>query len=231
MTVSFIGTSHIAEQSVRNIKQSFLSLDPDIVAIELDKRRFQALFSEEKPSYSPRLITKIGFAGYLFAVIGGSLQKKFGRMVGMQPGADMKQAAILAGTNKKQLLLIDQDISITLKKLSKTLTRKEKWRFISDILFGWAKKQEKVKINLNDVPQEELINKLLVQLKGRYPSFYKVLVEDRNKHMARNLAVYSHEHPDKHILAVIGAGHEQGLKEEYEKTITFLNTQASKQAA
>ena len=143
----------------------------------------------------------------------------------------MKQAAILAGQNHKQLLLVDQDISITLKKLSKGLTRKEKWRFFTDLLFGWAKKQESVKIDLHNVPESELIERLLAQLKGRYPTFHKVLLEDRNKYMARNLAVYSHEHPDQHILAVIGAGHQQGLEKEFEKTITFLNKETAKQAA
>ena len=79
-------------------------------------------------------------------------------------------------------------------------------RFLSDILFGWAKKRSRVMIKLDRVPPKELIKKLLDQLKDRYPSFYKVLLLDRNQFMAKRLAITAHSNPDKRILVVIGAG-------------------------
>ncbi len=220
--VTFVATSHIAATSVKEIKQAFFDTKPDFIAVELDKRRLHALLTNAKPSYSPAQIPQIGVKGYLFAVIGGYLQRKLGRIVGIQPGADMRQAAILAKNNELPILLLDQDITITLSKLSKQITFKEKMRFVSDLLFGWVKKQQRIKIDLKKVPPKELITKLLEQLKGRYPTLYKVLLSDRNHFMAKRLAGAVASNPDKKFLVVIGAGHEQGMRKSYENTITTL---------
>jgi pheromone shutdown-related protein TraB len=211
--IILLGTSHIAEQSIKQLKKAVKEQDPDIIAVELDKQRLQALMTNQKPNYSPSMIRHIGLKGYLFALIGGFFQRKMGRMVGIQPGADMKTAAMLAQQHKKQLFLIDRDITVTLRRLSKTITRKEKWRFITDILFGKFKKQPKIKIDLKNIPESQLIITLLEQLKERYPSFYNVLVEERNHYMARQLIAAAQHNQGKTILAVVGAGHVKGMQE------------------
>lgn len=225
--ITIVGTSHIAEKSVKHIKHVFLTTKPDIIAVELDRRRLEALLTDAKQSNSPRMIKHIGFSGYLFALIGGWLQRKLGRMVGMQPGVDMKQAALLAKNNNLQLLLMDRDITVTLKRLSKRLTAKEKLRFASDLLFGWMKKSNRVTIDLKKVPESELVVKLLEQLKGRYPTFYDVLVHERNVFMARRLLAVAAANPDKHIMAVVGAGHVQGMQEQLKLLVEQAQTQHS----
>lgn len=216
--IILMGTSHVAEQSLQQLKKAMKEHDPDIIAVELDKQRLHALMTDQKPNYSPAMIRHIGLKGYLFALIGGFFQRKIGRMVGIQPGADMKTAAELAQKNKKQLLLIDRDITITLRRLSKAITRKEKWRFITDVLFGRFKKQPKISIDLKKIPEAELITTLLEQLKERYPSFYNVLVEERNHYMARQLIAAAHHYQGKKILAVVGAGHVKGMQELFMAT-------------
>lgn len=210
--IILLGTSHIAEQSIKNLKKAFKEHNPDIIGVELDRQRLHALMTNQKPNYSPAMIRHIGLKGYLFAIIGGFFQRKMGRMVGIQPGADMKAAANIAQKNKKQLLLMDRDITLTLKRLSKTMTKKEKWRFISDILFGKFKKQPKINIDLKQIPDDKLIITLIEQLKGRYPTFYKVLVDERNHFMVRQLIATAQHNPDKTILAVVGAGHVKGMQ-------------------
>lgn len=221
--ITILGTSHIAQQSVTSIKQAFLKTDPDIVCVELDKNRLHALLTEQKPNYSPAMIAHVGITGYLFAIIGGFLQQKLGRVVNMQPGADMKQAALLAKNNNKQILLLDRDIALTLKRLSQQLTMRERFRLLGDFLFGWARKDSQIKINLNEVPANELVERLVSELKGRYPTFHKVLLEERNAYMARRLAGAVLSHPDKHFLVIIGAGHEQGFREDFENLLKAHN--------
>jgi len=226
--IHILGTSHIAEESVKTIKKTFLEFKPDIVAVELDKERLHSLMQAEKDKAKgektqrkklpPSAIKHIGFTGYLFALIGGFAQKKFGRMVGMDPGSDMLSAVKLAQNNKKMLLLLDQDLRITLKKLSRELKGREKRRMLGDLLFGWTKRRrQKINIDLKRVPEDKLITKLLEQTKDRYPSFYKVLVHDRNVFMARRLIAAGMQDPEAKILVVIGAGHKKGLEEELRK--------------
>lgn len=66
--------------------------------------------------------------------------------------------------------------------------------------------------DLSKVPAEEVIEKLVGQMKKKYPSVYKTLISDRNKYMVRALVKLMRKHPDKKILAVVGAGHKKGME-------------------
>ena len=226
MPVTFIGTSHIAQDSVDEIKKAFLDNDPDIVGVELDHQRLHALLSDQKPNYSPRMIGKIGLKGYLFAIIGSYLQRKLGRMVGVQPGSDMKQAVVLAKNNQKQVLLMDRNLQTTLKRFSKQLTWKERWRFLGDLILRRGR-GKRMKIDLKKVPPKQLVKVLLDELKGRYPTMHRILVEERNEFMARRLLAASLQHPDSKILAIIGAGHLQGVQERYHQLLEQHEAQHS----
>jgi len=207
--VKLIGTSHIAKESIEKITEEFSSFNPDIVCVELDHKRLNSLLSDAKPDRSLRGIKHYGLQGYLFAVIGGYIQEKLGNVVGVKAGSDMLTAVSLANLNHKTLQLIDQDIEITLKRFSKAFTWREKFRMIGDIFR--APFSKKMKIDLNKVPKEELINKLMGDIKNRYPSIYAVLIEERNQVMAKNIYKIMSKNEDKKILVIIGAGHEKDL--------------------
>ncbi|MDP7141058.1 MAG: TraB/GumN family protein [Candidatus Woesearchaeota archaeon] len=209
-----VGTSHIAKQSMREVEEAVSNNKPDIIAIELDRRRFIALMHKKKGKKDRirlRDIRRIGVKGYLFSLIGGYIQKKLGKIVGVVPGSDMKKAIKLAKKNNLQIALIDQDIEVTLKKFSKSFTWREKWHIVADIFKGIFFRKNVVQFDLSKVPDEQVIKKMMKEVKVRYPNLYRVLVTERNKIMAVNLFKIMKEHPDKKILAVVGAGHAEDM--------------------
>ncbi len=214
-----IGTSHISQQSIKEIKKAIIEFQPEIIGVELDLQRANSLLSEEKNKISLSAILQIGLKGYLFAKIGQIVQQKLGKMVGVSPGSEMKTALQLAHKNKLQVALIDQPIQITLRNFSKKLTWKEKFHFVFDIFKGllFPKKQMRElgleNFDLSKVPQDEIIEKMMLQLKNHYPNVYKTLVEDRNKYMVAQLVKLLRANPEKKILAVVGAGHKKGMEE------------------
>lgn len=208
--VHIIGTSHIAKESFVKIDEAF-NQNPDIVCVELDAGRFQALLSGQKPSLHPKNIRLVGFQGYLFALIGYFLQKHLGAVVGVEPGADMMYAAKLAGKKQKQLFLIDRNIQVTLKRFSKAFSFREKIRMIWDIVSSPFRKQQKLSIQLTKVPKEKLVNYVLSILKQRYPSLYKVLVHERNIYMVRAIQDIAKKHAGQRVLVVVGIGHLEGM--------------------
>jgi pheromone shutdown-related protein TraB len=209
--VKLLGTSHIAKESIEKINKEFIDLNPDIVCVELDSKRLHALLTDQKPDYSLKGIKQYGLTGYLFAVVGGFIQQKLGNVVGIKPGSDMLTAVKISKSSNKQLFLVDQDIEITLRRFSKTFTFREKFRLIWDIMR--APFNKKMNIDLSKVPKEELITKLMGDMKIRYPNLYMVLIDDRNKVMAKNIYHIMSKNVDKKILVVIGAGHEKELLE------------------
>jgi len=211
-----IGTSHIASQSVRQIKTAFKSDKPDIVAVELDAMRAKSIF-EEPTAPEFKDIFKLGFMGYTFALVGGFLQRKFGARVGLKPGEDMRTAILESKRHALPLFLIDQPIQKTLGNISKKMSFWEKSKLgfyalglVFLPIFGMFKK--KVKIDLSKAPPSDLVEESIGKLKGTFPGLYTALVSDRNKYMTRQLKYLSARYPDKKILVVVGAGHKDAIR-------------------
>jgi pheromone shutdown-related protein TraB len=214
-----IGTSHVSKQSVNDVKNSFEEFNPDIIALELDILRFQSLIAKKQKRNLIKEIKHLGVKGVLLNTIGAWIENKIGQKVNMKPGAEMKTAIGLARIHKKEIALIDQDIRITLKRLTKEVKIKEKLRIFLDLFrIPFAKKQME-KIDLTKVPEQEFIDDIIKKVKNRYPGIYKVLIKERNKIIAKNLNKLKKDKKDKKILAIIGAGH----KKEVEKLISNGN--------
>ena len=223
MKLKIIGTSHIAEQSIQEIKNYILAEKPEIIALELDAPRAAALLQGEKRKITLSEISQIGFKGYLFVKLGQYLQQKLGKMVDVAPGSEMKMALELAQREKLQMALIDQPIRTTLKNFSRALSWKEKMRFLGEILLSPFQGKKKLRelgleeFDLRKVPQEKAVEKMMEQLKKSYPNIYKTLVEDRNKYMVKQLVKIMRNNPQKKILVVVGAGHKKGMEELLQK--------------
>ena len=209
-----IGTSHIAKESIKEVEDVISKEKPEIVALELDKVRFEGLMNKETGKIQFKHIKEIGFKGFIFAKFGQYVSKKLGKYVGVSPGSEMVKAAEIAKKNNCRIALIDQRIDITLKNFSREITWREKFRFAFDSVINIFKK-EKIQVDLNKVPDKEIIVKLLKIVKDRYPNFYKVLVDDRNKFMAKKLFILMKNY-DK-IVGVVGAGHEEEIIEDIKK--------------
>ncbi|MEK6943085.1 MAG: TraB/GumN family protein [Nanoarchaeota archaeon] len=205
--VTFLGTSHIAKQSLDEVKHHIEQGKPDIVAIELDRARLPALMSKTRPKIELRVIRHIGLKGFIFSLLGAWAEKKLGKLVGVAPGSEMKQAILLARKNKIELALVDQDIAITLQRLSKAITWKEKWNFAADVFKAMFSGKKEIEFDLRTVPEKTIIKKLTSKLKERYPNIYKVLIEERNTVIANNIKKLMTKNPDKKILVILGAGH------------------------
>ncbi|MBI2649766.1 TraB/GumN family protein [Candidatus Woesearchaeota archaeon] len=203
----FLGTSHIARQSLGEVKKLIKEEKPGIIALELDKKRLHALMSKAPRKIDIRSIRQIGLKGFLFSLFGAWAERKLGKLVGVAPGSEMKQAVKIAQKENIKIALIDQDIEITLKRLSKSITWKEKFNFLTDLLKALFSRKKEVEFDLNTVPDKNIIRRLTGKLKERYPNFYRVIIEERNVAIANNIKNLMNSSNDKKILVILGAGH------------------------
>ena len=203
----FLGTSHIARQSLDEVKESIEREKPDIIAIELDRARLNALLSKEPRKVNIGIIRKIGLKGFIFSLFGAWAERKLGKLVGVSPGSEMKEAVKLAKKYSIKIALIDQDIGITLNRFSKSITWREKWNFLTDIIKAFFVRDKELQFDLRTVPEKKMIKKLVGKLKERYPNVHKALIEERNIVLADNIKRLMDAEPGKKILVIIGAGH------------------------
>lgn len=230
--ITIVGTNHISTESLEVIKKEFLSLRPEIIAVELDKRRLETLLNPQpEGKVSVRAIRQVGVQGFLFLLFGRWMQKKLGRVAGMQPGKEMLYAVELARNNNLNLALVDRPLEITIRRLFKKLTWKERFRFVGEVFRApFAKNSKemqelkkawnvqdvgkgKAKIDISRIPSGDALVTMMKLLRKRYPTFYNVLVDERNHYMTRRLVILAKKNPDKKILCVVGAGHKEGMEE------------------
>ena len=212
--VRIIGTSHIASSSLDKIRREFYEFSPDVIGVELDMPRAKALFesSRAREISAFQAIGLFGLFGGLFFVFGKFFQKRLGNIVGANPGSEMKLGITLAKERNLPVLLLDRDITITMKRLSKKMKFKEVLRIISDLIFAPFSKQ-KIKIDISKVPEARMIEELISSLKKRYPTIHTVLIEERNIYMASLIKRFRNENPEKKLLVIVGAGHEDWIKQ------------------
>ena len=147
--ICLIGTSHVAEESIQEIKKGFEKVQPGIVALELDNNRVYSLKHKVKRPRNLALIKALGLSGFLFYLFGEFTQSKIGKLVNIEPGSDMLTALDLGEKNNCLIALIDRNIQITLRRFSQYFKKKEIVRMIIDVVKGLFSKNKLGKIDFS----------------------------------------------------------------------------------
>ena len=137
------------------------------------------------------------------------MQKQLGKSVGIKPGAEMLVAVKKAQETKTPVQLLDRDIRITLKRAFNVMSLKEKLKLGGTLLAGFFGKGEKIDAKtIEDLKDQDLINKLMKELGKQMPSMKQVLVDERDEYIAEMIK----RSPGKKIVAIVGAGHLSGIE-------------------
>ncbi len=208
MPVYFVGTSHIAKESIKKVKEAIKERQPDCVAVELDEGRYYALL------YRQRGEVKLPFLQKLIITLMQKMQENLSKETNIFPGQEMLSAVEFASVHGIRVAFIDRDINITVARLMSRTSFFDKLKlllFLVPALIGvpvkWFKALE---FDLDKVPDKKLIEKALGELKKEFPSLYEVLIEERNRYMAENIRKLQEQF--KTIVVVVGAGHAEGIK-------------------
>ncbi len=208
MPVYFVGTSHIAGESVTRVKAVIKEKQPDCVAVELDVNRYYALL------YRQRGEVKLPFLQKTIIMLMQKMQENLSKETNIFPGQEMLSAVEFANVNGIKVAFIDQDINITVSRLMSKTRFFEKLKLIFYLIPAVVgvpiKLFKSLEFDLNKVPDKDLIERALNELKKEFPSIHSVLIEERNRYMARNIRQLQENF--KTIVVVVGAGHTDGIK-------------------
>lgn len=220
MSVKIIGTGHILQKSVIEVKSTIEADRPQVVAVELDYGRFKAL---EEMNFTPEAYRRpLSFVGVLSETLrGGSfpvfiqgvlalVQQDLGEKYGIRPGSDMCAAILSARDLGSEILLIDRDLSVTLNHMLQIPIREV---FALSAAYPDIRQADSgVAIaSMDDILEKENISKILEGFKKKQPALYSALVDERDRYMAYMLWRAQRDKPEKNIVAVVGAGHASGV--------------------
>ena len=208
-----LGTAHIATASVEAVRQQIAEYQPDIVAVELCKSRYEALVSDRRLDKEGLLkVIKEGKAPMvLMQSMLSAEQRKLGINEGQQPGAELLAAVEAANEVGCEVELVDRDIQTTLRRAWKRMRFREKWRLLTSLL-GDEEEDDEEELDVNELLQDsDLLSSMMEELKGFSPGAGEVLIDERDSFIASKLTRFGH---NQRVLAVLGAGHLRGVSEK-----------------
>ena len=132
--LTIIGTAHVSEESVNEVKDTIYEQHPDVVAIELDRGRYiklkkQMAGIEEDETISVSQIIRENKVGLFFtSTLLGYFQSKIGADLDVAPGSEMIGAIEACEDLEIPIALIDREISTTLQRALNKMGFMEKGR-------------------------------------------------------------------------------------------------------
>jgi pheromone shutdown-related protein TraB len=207
--IILLGTAHISQESVDEVRRLIPEEAPDAVCIELDRQRFQSLQENARwESLNIIQVIKKGQLPYLMANLAlASFQKRMGLQTGVKPGAEMAAAAETAEQEGIRIELIDRDIRTTLLRAWRKTGLWKKLTLLANVLAGFFEKQEIDEEALKRLKETDTLSAMLNEMGETLPSVKAILVDERDRYMAYNLR----HCPGQKVLAVVGAAHVPGI--------------------
>lgn len=218
-TVIIIGTAHVSEESRKEVRDVIESESPDIVGVELDKARHESLVQKDK--WQDMDIYKLIKSGKSFMFLANILlsnyQKRLGEEMGSAPGAEMVEALDSAGD--ADIALLDRDINITFRRAWSRMSLKEKLKILYSVLFSFLEEEEIDKETIENLKNEDMLSAMLEELAKEIPNVKSVLIDERDLYIAARINEELEEKEDTTLVAVVGAGHMNGIAENVGKSV------------
>jgi len=199
--ITLVGVGHVFQLRNR-IEGLVQSRRPDLVCIELDEDRYRFIRQKEKEGRYPSMTVALL----------ARFQTKTAEMFGTTVGDEMIAAVDAAQGLSVPHEFIDMDGYSVMQRLRREMTVKERfWAFVAAIgaQFITKKRIEEELRQYQEDPEayEE-------EMERRFPTFKRVLIDERNAYMAMRIAQSNSTHP--YVMAVVGDGHVKGITHHLE---------------
>ncbi|WP_292465734.1 TraB/GumN family protein [Methanolobus sp.] len=220
--IIIVGTAHVSEKSVREVNNAISREKPDIVAVELCSPRYEAIKGNVQNTQVPvkELLKEGKIYFYIVHMLLAHIQKKFADQMGIQPGAEMISAIEAAEASGAQVLLIDRNVQVTLQRFWNEMGFIEKIKMMGGLLAAVLGIGGTKDIDMDTITNQDIVSVLVEEFRVSSPNAVKVLIDERDAYMARNL-LRAAGTGGKKIVAVVGAGHRAGIQRYLENPASF----------
>lgn len=213
-----VGTAHVSAKSVEEVRAAIGEFQPDVVAVELDPPRYAVIRKQAKDPSVKDVLEAKNFTQILVQWILAYLQRRIGLDLGVEPGAEMKAAIEEAEARGCAVALIDRDIGVTLRRFWGSLSVVEKIRMIYTLAVSIVSIDD-AEIDVEELKKQDMITMAMEEFRKFSPNGARALIDERDAFLAHNLTDLTKRHT--RVLAVLGAGHVEGVKKYLEAPDTI----------
>lgn len=210
---TLLGTAHVSKTSADVVTQMAGSGDYDAIAVELCAARLQALTGKKdwKEMDLYRIIRekKAGMVMANLALSG--YQRRIAEQFGIEPGAELKAAADAASEQNIPLQLIDRDLSTTLKRCYRNIPWYKRLYMSTGLILSTVTSEEIDQEAIEKLKEGDILESTFTEFAEQSPELFESLIAERDRYMAANLRKQNKGKEGTRVLAVVGAGHLDGL--------------------
>ncbi len=212
-SITFVPSVHFSPTHRRRVRTTIREEEPDIVAVELDEKRFDRL--ERAPHRDPfELAREMPLPAAATYQLLWTIQRTVIKLYGLDPETtDMETAIETAAELETTVALIDDPIDETVSALTdrvgiETLP-KLLMRAQSMGPADHAQAMELMTQSFSEVRHGDDVEPAIEQMRTLLPEVAEVFIDQRDRSMARRLHALCQDGYD--VVAVIGAGHHTGI--------------------
>jgi pheromone shutdown-related protein TraB len=210
---TLLGTAHVSRASVEAVEAAVASGAFDAIAVELDPNRHRAMTDPDALAKLDlfRIIRdgKVGLVAANLAL--AAYQRRLAAQLGVEPGAELKAAAVGASERGLPLHLIDRDVGTTLKRAWAALGFWGRSKLMAGLAAGVFVEEDVDEAEIEKLKHGDMLESSFGEFAKETPQLYEAVIAERDRYMAAKLREAGAAGSAREILAVVGAGHLKGL--------------------
>lgn len=212
--IVLVGTAHVSEESATQVEQTIREENPDVVCVEIDGTRYRSM--SEGRNWSSLNVYQVlkqrkGFLLMANLVL-ASFQRRIGQNIGTTPGEEMRRAVNVSKELEIPFVFADREIHVTLRRAWKKTGFWGKNKMLAALLSSVFTREKLSSKEIEKLKEKSAIQDMMEELAKFLPSVKEVLIDERDRYLAARIF----EAKGNRVVAVIGAGHVEGIIERLE---------------
>jgi len=210
---TLLGTAHVSRASIDAVEAAVGGGAFDAIAVELDPQRHRAMTDPDALSRLDLFqIIREGKVGLVAANLAlAAYQRRLAAQLGVEPGAELKAAAVGATRRGLPLHLIDRDVGTTLKRAWSGLGFWGRSKLMAGLAASVFVDEDVDEADIEKLKRGDMLESSFGEFAKETPQLYEAVIAERDRYMAAKLRAAGADGRSKEMLAVVGAGHLKGL--------------------
>ncbi|MBA2237925.1 MAG: TraB/GumN family protein [Lysobacter sp.] len=208
---TLLGTAHVSQASVDAVRGAIEHGQFDAVSVELDAPRLQALSDPDAMAKLDLVeVIRTGRTAMFAANLAlAAYQRRLAEQLGVEPGAELKLAAVDAAKRGLPVHLIDREVGLTFRRASARLGFWGRAKLGGGLVAALFADEEVAHDEIEKLKEGDLLESSFREFASDSPELFEAVIAERDRYMAARLRQTSVD--AREVLVVVGAGHLQGL--------------------
>jgi pheromone shutdown-related protein TraB len=210
----------VSRESIDEVDRVIREENPGMVCAELDAERFASI--SRKENWEKLDIIKVFKEGKGFLLMANltlaSFQRRMGLELGVKPGEEMKTAVDTAVELGIPYSLCDRQVQLTLRRAWARCGFWSKCKLLATLVSSAFSTEKLSETEIENLKNRSELDGMMAELADYLPKVKETLIDERDRYLAAKIwAGANAREGTRKVVAVVGAGHIQGIKANMER--------------